>query len=233
MTQVPHTRSAVFESLGGEPWLQFDLDPAAAALYHVEPAKALATADFVISGGQVGELSWRGPPGTEWRPKRFVVEHGHHPGESGLAPNRQPYRLRVAPDMSMRRIDADQLREITVRSETGLVVPLGLLGHPVYATVPAAMRTENGELVAYVYVDLDSGTDLASYVKLAEQGLAGAVTGGEVRLESGERIEWTGQYQLMAAGEQRLAWIAPLVLISPCSRSCSCNSGILPRPSSC
>jgi len=35
------------------------------------------------------------------------------------------------------------------------------------------IRTENGELVAYVYVDLEPGTDAASYVKLAEQGLAG------------------------------------------------------------
>jgi Cu(I)/Ag(I) efflux system membrane protein CusA/SilA len=214
VTEVPHTRSAVFESLGGEPWLRFESDPAAAALHHVEPAKALATADFVVSGGQVGELSWHGPPGTAWRPKRFVVEHGHHPGETGLAPNRQAYRLRVAPDMSMRRVDADQLREITVRSEDGQVVPLGLLGHPVHATVPAAIRTENGELVAYVYVDLDSGTDVQSYVRLAEQGLAGAVKSGEIRLEPAERIEWTGQYQLMAAGEQRLKWIAPLVLVS-------------------
>jgi Cu(I)/Ag(I) efflux system membrane protein CusA/SilA len=213
VAEVPHTRSAVFESLGGEPWLRFEVDAAEAALYRVEPAKALATADFVISGGQVGELSWHGPPGTEWRPKRFVVEHGHHPGESGLAPNRQAYRLRVAPDMSMRRVDADQLREITVRSQSGQAVPLGLLGHPVYATVPAAIRTENGELVAYVYVDLDSGTDVASYVKLAEQSLASAVKSGEVRLEPAERIEWTGQYQLMAAGEQRLKWIAPVVLI--------------------
>jgi copper/silver efflux system protein len=88
-----------------------------------------------------------------------------------------------------------------------------LLGHPVYATVPATLRTENGELVAYVYVDLDSGTDVASYVKQAEQSLASAVKGGEIQLDPAERIEWTGQYQLMAAGEQRLKWIAPLVLI--------------------
>ena len=43
------------------------------------------------------------------------------------------------------------------------MVQLGLLGHPVYDTVPAAIRTENGEMVAYVYVDLDSGTDVSSY----------------------------------------------------------------------
>jgi Cu(I)/Ag(I) efflux system membrane protein CusA/SilA len=106
------------------------------------------------------------------------------------------------------------LREITVRSETGQAVPLGLLGHPVYDTVPATIRTENGEMVGYVYVDLDSDTDVSSYVKAAQQNLGGAGGRGEVRLEPGERIEWTGQYQLMAAGQRRLKWIAPLVAIS-------------------
>ena len=98
-----------------------------------------------------------------------MVEHGHHPEEAGIAPNKQPYRLRVAPDMSMKRVDADLLREITVRSETGQVVSLDLLGHPVYDTVPATLRTEDGEMVAYVYVDLDSSTDVSSYVKGARQ----------------------------------------------------------------
>jgi Cu(I)/Ag(I) efflux system membrane protein CusA/SilA len=211
--QLPHTRSAVFESLGGEPWLRFDLDPAAVATYHVNPALALATADFVISGGQVGELAWHGARGTEFRPKRFVLEHGHHPGETSLAPDKQPYRLRIAPDMTMKRIDADLLREVTVRSETGEVVPLGLIGHPIYDTVPSSIRTENGELVAYVYVDLDSGTDVSNYVKEAQQNLGVAIGSGEIHLESAERIEWTGQYQLMAAGQKRLLWIAPLVAI--------------------
>ena len=214
VAQLPHTRSAVFESLGGEPWLKLAFDPAAVALHHVDPALALATADFVISGGQTSELTWHGPPGTGFRPKRFVVEHGHHPGETAIAPNKQPYRLRVAPDMSMKPVDADQLREISVRSETGQVVPLGLIGHPTHATVPASIRTENGELVAYVYVDLDSGTDVSSYVKGAQENLSNAISSGAIRLEPKERIEWTGQYQLMAAGQKRLMWIAPLVALS-------------------
>jgi Cu(I)/Ag(I) efflux system membrane protein CusA/SilA len=37
---------------------------------------------------------------------------------------------------------------------------------------------------------------------------------GDLRLEPGERVEWTGQYELLTAGERRLAWIAPLVLLS-------------------
>jgi Cu(I)/Ag(I) efflux system membrane protein CusA/SilA len=215
VSQLPHARSAVFESLGGQPWLRLELDSAAVAQHQVDPALALSTADFVVSGGQVNELTWHGPAGTGFRPKRFVIEHGHHPGESGIAPDRQqPYRLRISPNMSMKAADADLLREITVRAKTGQVVPLGLIGHPVYDTVPATVRTENGETVAYVYVDLQSGTDVATYVKAARESLDGAIGRGEIHLAPGERIEWTGQYELMAAGQRRLKWIAPLVALS-------------------
>ena len=215
VAQLPHARSAVFEPLGGEPRLRLELDASAVAQHHVDPALALSTADFVISGGQVNELLWHGKGGTAFRPKRFIIEHGHHAGTAGIAPDRQqPYRLRIVSGMSMRPADADLLREITVRSKTGQVVPLGLIGHPVYDTVPATIRTENGEMVAYVYVDLDSGTDVASYVKSGRENLNGAIGRGEIRLQPGERIEWTGQYELMAAGQKRLKWIAPLVALS-------------------
>jgi Cu(I)/Ag(I) efflux system membrane protein CusA/SilA len=184
VSQLPGTRSAVFESLGGEPWLKLDFDPAAVALHQVDPALALATADVVISGGQVGELVWTGPPVTAWRPKRFLPEHGRH-GQTEVPPSKQPYRLRIAADMSMKRADADQLREITVRSATGQPVPLALLGHPTYETVPAALRTENGELVAYTYVDLNPGTDVSSYVQRARRDLDRALGVGEIRLAPG------------------------------------------------
>jgi Cu(I)/Ag(I) efflux system membrane protein CusA/SilA len=211
-SQLPGTRSAVFESLGGEPWLRLELDPAAMTLHQVDPALALSTADLVISGGQVGELVWHGPPVTAWRPKRFLPEHGHH-GKTEVPPSKQPYRLRIAADMSMKRVDADQLREITVRSATGQPVALALFGHPTYETVPATIRTENGELVAYNYIDLNPGTDVSSYVQRAQRDLDRALGAGEIRLAPGERIEWTGQYQLLVAGEQRLQWIVPIVAL--------------------
>jgi Cu(I)/Ag(I) efflux system membrane protein CusA/SilA len=77
--------------------------------------------------------------------------------------------------------------------------------------VPAAIRSENGEPVAYVYVDLNDGTDVSRYVQRAQAALRQATASGEVKLEPGERIEWTGQYQLLEAGKRRLAWIAPFM----------------------
>lgn len=214
VTNLPGTRSAVFESLGGQPRLRLDLDEAALSRHHVDRELALATADLVISGGQVGELLWQGPPVTAWRPKRFIVEHGNHHGQSEVPPSGLPYRLRVAATMNMKQVDADQLRELTVRSTTGAPVPLALLGHPVYDTVPAAIRTENGEMIAYDYVDLTPGTDVSSYVARAQLDLERAKAAGAIQLLPGERIEWTGQYQLLAAGQQRLKWIVPIVALS-------------------
>jgi Cu(I)/Ag(I) efflux system membrane protein CusA/SilA len=112
---------------------------------------------------------------------------------------------------------ADQLRDVTVRAGTdgaGQPVPLGLLGRAVFTTRPAMLRSERGELVAYLHVDLASGADLTSYVQQAQRDVAEARASGELTLHAGERIEWAGQYQLLQAGERRLRWIVPLVLIS-------------------
>jgi len=206
----------VFESLGGEPWLKFEPDPAALARHGVDPALAEATADLVITGGQVGELSWQNTAFRTRHPKRFVpFDHTGH-GRGGEQPphGRQPYRFRVLPDMSMKREDADQLREVTVRGANGQPVPLGLVGHPTYVTAPAALRTENGELCAYIYVDLTPGTDVGSYVERAQRELEHARAVGQIRLETGGRIEWSGQYRLLAAGEHRLAVIVPFVALA-------------------
>jgi copper/silver efflux system protein len=196
MTHVPGTRSAVFESLGGEPWLAFEPDASALALHKVDPALAQSTAHLLITGGQIGDVERDG----------------------------QRMRLRVAPDVNMPamtpgseplRGPADQLREASVRAlDGGPPVPLGLLGRVGYAIQPAMLRTERGHLVAYVYVDLEDGTDLLGYVERAQREVGEAVAAKELQLEPGERIEWTGQYDLLAAGQRRLRWIVPLVAIS-------------------
>jgi Cu(I)/Ag(I) efflux system membrane protein CusA/SilA len=183
--RVSGTKSAVFESVRGEPWPRFEPDATALARHRVDQTLAEETAELILSGGQIGELDWQG----------------------------DAFRLRVAhAHQAMGRRTADHLRDVTVRSSagTGEPVPLGLLGHPTFVTEPAMLRTERGELVAYVYVDLEEGVDPASYVERAASELASA----RVSLGAGERIEWTGQYELMAKGEQRLRWIVPLVLIS-------------------
>jgi copper/silver efflux system protein len=211
---LPGTRSAVFESLGGEPWLRFEPDPAALALHQVDPALAQSTANLLISGGQLGEVSWQNAPFRARHSSRRVAPFEHTHAHEQQARGTQPYRLRIAPNMGMKRQDADQLRDVTVRSATGQPVPLALVGHPTYVTEPAVLRTESGELVGYVYVDLAPGIDVATYVGGARRALDEAQSKGEIQLRPGERIEWNGQYQLMAAGERRLEMIVPFVALA-------------------
>lgn len=183
-------RSAVYESLGGETRLELVPDPAALARHQVDAEVVRATAELVVTGGQVGEH----------------LENG------------RALRLRVLPAaMDSTRGAADQLRDVTVRAGAdgaGQPVPLGLLGHAVYATHPAMLRSERGELVAYLHVDLAAGADLTGYVQQAQRDVAEARATGALALQPGERIEWAGQYQLLQASERRLRWIVPLVLIS-------------------
>jgi Cu(I)/Ag(I) efflux system membrane protein CusA/SilA len=188
--RVPGARSAVYESLRGEAWPHFEPDRAALAYHRVAPELAKATADLVLSGGELGALTWQG----------------------------DTFRLRVTHDAhrSGDHRTADPLRDVTVRSasEPSQPVPLALLGRPVFADEPAMLRTERGDLVTIVHVDLAEGVDPRGYVERAARELERAVSAKELALGVGERLEWIGQYELMAEGERTLRFIVPLVLLS-------------------
>jgi Cu(I)/Ag(I) efflux system membrane protein CusA/SilA len=198
LSRMPQTRGAVFESLGGEPWLDFEPDPGALARFHVDPEIARSMANLLVTGGQVGEVKEGG------RPLRVRVAPDANMHAMGMGPSAEP--LRGPPD---------QLREATVRADgAGPPVPLGLLGRTRYVIEPAQIRTERGEMVGYVHVDLMEGLDVTSYVRLAREAVDHSLKTGEISLDPRERIEWTGQYELMRAGERRLKWIAPLAVVS-------------------
>jgi copper/silver efflux system protein len=184
---LPGTRSAVFESLGGEPSLQFASDAAAVARTGVDPHAVQAMAALLTTGGQVGELTLD--------------------GRGGSIDGRR-LRVRVAPDTSDRGT-ADLLVAATLRGPDAAPVPLALLGQPTYVTQPAMIRTERGVLCGYVHVDLEPGVELAGYVERGQRILTPAALG----LAAGEQLAWTGQYELIAAGHARLRWIVPLVAI--------------------
>ena len=80
------------------------------------------------------------------------------------AADRPPVPVRVSLAARWHPKPPEQLlRDVTVRGGDGdgQPVPLALLGRPTFVSAPAQLRTEHGELVGYVYVDLDDGTDIA------------------------------------------------------------------------
>jgi Cu(I)/Ag(I) efflux system membrane protein CusA/SilA len=185
--RLPGTRSAVFESQGGQPWPRYELDPAALAAHRVPPGLAQMTAELLLAGGQLGSFAFED---KHYRVRVVAVE-GDAPAAHG--------------------VDLDRLGDVTVRPSgpTGQPVPLGLLGRATVVSEPDLIRSERGALVGYVQVDLDGTVDIARYVAQAR-----AVVARALRLGPGETIEWTGQYQLLAAGEQRLRWIVPLAALA-------------------
>jgi copper/silver efflux system protein len=210
VSRVPGTRSAVFESFGGEARLELAIDPAAVARHGVDPALARSTADLLLTGGQLGDVERPG--------ERDAAAIAAVPADpAGGAGRPTLLRVRVQPTLgeAMRGL-VDQVREATVRASGANAdpVPLALLGHATYETRPAALRTEHGEPVAYVYVDLGDGTDIARFIARAQHELDDAIAGGRLRLDPGERLEWAGQYELLEAGERRLTWIVPTVALS-------------------
>jgi Cu(I)/Ag(I) efflux system membrane protein CusA/SilA len=190
---LPETRTAIFESLGGETWADLTPDASEMRRLGVDPTVVASTVHLLTTGGQVGETMLDG--------RRLRVR---------LLPE--------PPDVRPRGL-TDQLRAVTVRARgqdgaAGQPVPLALLGRPTYVRRPATLRTENGELCAYVFVDPSPGTDPQTYVERGRRAIDAAIGAGEIHLEPGEHLEWAGQTDLLQQGKRRLYWIVPLVALS-------------------
>jgi Cu(I)/Ag(I) efflux system membrane protein CusA/SilA len=71
------------------------------------------------------------------------------------------------------------------------------------------IKDENGVLVGYVFADIDpTQRDLGGWVDDAK-----ALVGAQLKLPTGYRLQWTGQYEFLAQMEARLRYIIPLTLV--------------------
>jgi Cu(I)/Ag(I) efflux system membrane protein CusA/SilA len=93
--------------------------------------------------------------------------------------------------------------------QPGAAVPLGQLADVRVTTGPPMIKDENGVLVGYVFADIDqTQRDLGGWVDDAK-----AVVASQLSLPAGYRLQWTGQYEFLAAMEARLRYVIPLTLI--------------------
>ncbi|MEA3071662.1 MAG: copper/silver efflux system protein, partial [Alphaproteobacteria bacterium] len=76
-------------------------------------------------------------------------------------------------------------------SAGGAMVPLGQLAAIRVTQGPPSIRTENAELVAYLYVDMH-GRDIGGFVADADRAVR-----DQVKLPPGYRIQWSGQYEYL------------------------------------
>jgi Cu(I)/Ag(I) efflux system membrane protein CusA/SilA len=93
--------------------------------------------------------------------------------------------------------------------QPGAAVPLGELADVRVVTGPPMIKDENGVLVGYVFADIDqTQRDLGGWVDDAK-----ALVASQLELPRGYRLQWTGQYEFLAAMEARLRYIIPLTLV--------------------
>ena len=103
-------------------------------------------------------------------------------------PARYPLNIRFAREL---RDDIPALQQILIPTPKGPQIPLGELATFKINPGPPMIRSENAQLTAWIYVDIDANQrDLGGYVAEAKRTVANAIT-----LPTGYQILWSGQFE--------------------------------------
>ena len=85
-------------------------------------------------------------------------------------------------------------------------MPLGQLADIKVVRGPTSIKSEEGLLTAYIYVDF-SGRDVGGYVNEAKKNVA------SLKIPEGYRLEWSGDYEYIVKMHERLKLVVPLTLL--------------------
>jgi len=97
--------------------------------------------------------------------------------------------------------------DVLVPMPNGGAVPLGEVASVVPARGPTSIRTENGQLATYIYVDIRD-RDLGGYVADAKQAVQASI-----QFPPGTYVMWSGQYEYLERATARLKIVVPVTLL--------------------
>ncbi|MGV7033963.1 efflux RND transporter permease subunit [Methylobacterium symbioticum] len=120
---------------------------------------------------------------------------------------RERYTVNVRYPRAFRSNPQSIATEVQVPLPAGGTVPLGEVAKVQLTRGPTSIRTENGQLAVYIFVDL-SGRDLGGYVAEARNAV-----NTEVQLPQGMSIQWSGQFEYLERAEARLKIVVPVTLL--------------------
>src|SRR5438874_4038108 len=178
LSNVPNTRSVFAERTVGGYFLDFTINREAAARYGLKVGDVNDIIESSIGGKNITTT-------VEGR-------------------DRYPVNARYARDF---RQDIDALKRVLVATPAGAQVPIELLADIKYKTGPPSVRSENGKLVGFVFVDITT-SDIDGYVRRAAREL-----GQRIQYPPGYYIEWAGQFQYLQAAKERLKILIPFTLL--------------------
>ncbi len=85
-------------------------------------------------------------------------------------------------------------------------VPLGQIADIKIVKGPTQIKSEEGLLASYVYIDF-SGRDVGGYINEAKQKVA------SLKIPEGYRLEWSGEYEYMISTHEKLKMVIPLTIL--------------------
>ena len=97
--------------------------------------------------------------------------------------------------------------QVLIPTPDGGTVPLGEVANISRAQGPSSIRTEDAQLVLYVFVDF-RGRDIGSYVADAQKAVA-----AEVEFPPGYYVTWSGQFEYLERAKARLKIVVPVTIL--------------------
>jgi Cu(I)/Ag(I) efflux system membrane protein CusA/SilA len=202
---IPGTRSAYAERVTTGYFLDFDIKRKEIARYGLSVEDVQEVIETAIGGMNLTttiEGRERYPVNVRYarelrsdveRMKRILVPVGMAPTPSGGS---------MSSGSSPRGTNSTF---ITQNSKL-LQLPLGQLTDIKVVKGPTAIKSEQGLLASYVYVDF-SGRDVGGYVEEAKKKVA------SLKIPEGYRLEWSGEYEYLVKTHERLKIVIPLTLL--------------------
>ena len=99
----------------------------------------------------------------------------------------------------------ERIAQLPVVTDNGLLLTLGDVAYISVSDGPTMIRSENGRLATFVYIDV-RGRDIASVVSDLQRSVAAA------DLPEGVTAAYSGQFEYLARAAQRLVVIGPVTL---------------------
>jgi copper/silver efflux system protein len=178
LAQVPGTRSAFAERSNGGFFLDFNIKRREAARYGLRVEDINQILMTAVGGMSVAET-------VEGR-------------------ERYPISVRYAREF---RDDPERLQHVLIATPSGAQIPLGEVADMRFVTGPEMIRSEEGQLVGLVAIDV-AGRPISDYLEDAKRAVV-----EKVKLPSGVRLAWVGQYQYMERVKAKLEVVVPLTLL--------------------
>jgi Cu(I)/Ag(I) efflux system membrane protein CusA/SilA len=174
---VPGVASAVAERSASGRYVDVRVRREDAARYGLTQAQVQATIATVVGGEPIGQTI----EGRERYP--IVVRYPRADRDSIAA-----------------------LRQLPLIATGGAQLTLAQVADIAVVSGPPMLKSENGSLATYVYIDT-AGRDLGSVVADLQ-----ATVSAQVALPAGTTLAWSGQFEYLARAMARLTWVVPAAL---------------------